>query len=89
MKLLENCKVVIIGSGVLMIMGDGLKIIIPIVTKSNTLENQVYMLLIKQPIFFSGYLVSKYKIFRKIKTYIDESKLKVMFMVIMTFGVWS
>lgn len=61
----NNMKTLVVLSGVLMIMGYALKFIIPSVTELNTIQWIPYTFLIKQPIFVSGYICNKTRIFNK------------------------
>lgn len=62
-KITENTTALVLLSGTLMIVGYALQIIVPSVTKLNTIQWIPYTFLIKQPIFVSGYICSKKNIF--------------------------
>lgn len=64
-KLLNNLKLLVLLSGLLMIAGYGMKILIPTVEKMNTIEWIPYTFLIKQPIFISGYVCKKLDVFNR------------------------
>lgn len=64
-KVLNNLKLLALISGLLMIAGYGMKVLIPTVEKINTLEWILYTFLIKQPIFISGYICNKLDVFNK------------------------
>lgn len=62
-KVLNNLKLLALLSGLLMIAGYGMKILIPTAEKINTIEWIPYTFLIKQPIFISGYICKKLDVF--------------------------
>lgn len=64
-KITQSTTALVFLSGALMIVGYALQIIIPSVTKLNTIQWIPYTFLIKQPIFVSGYICSKKKVFNK------------------------
>lgn len=64
-KVLNNLKLVALISGLLMIAGYGMKVLIPTAEKINTLEWIPYTFLIKQPIFISGYICKKLDVFNR------------------------
>ena len=64
-KVLNNLKRLALLSGVLMIAGYGMKVLIPTAEKINTLEWIPYTFLIKQPIFISGYICKKLDVFNR------------------------
>ena len=64
-KVLNNLKLVALISGLLMIAGYGMKVLIPTAEKINTLEWIPYTFLIKKPIFISGYICKKLDVFNR------------------------
>lgn len=64
-KVLNNLKLLALISGLLMIAGYGMKVLIPTAEKINTLEWIPYTFMIKQPIFISGYICKKLDVFNK------------------------
>lgn len=63
--IIDNKKLLVLISGVLMISGYAMKVIIPTAEKINTIEWIPYTFLIKQPIFISGYICKNLEIFNK------------------------
>lgn len=64
-KILNNLKLLASISGLLMIAGYGMKVLIPTAEEINTLEWIPYTFLIKQPIFISGYICKKLDVFHE------------------------
>jgi len=62
----KDIRPVIIVSLFLMCVGYGLKVVVPTVTNGNTILNQVYTFLIKQPIYISGFVFAKGHLFEKL-----------------------
>ena len=63
--IVNDVKALVILSGMLMVVGYALRIVMPSVTRLNTIQWIPYTFLIKQPIFISGYICSKVKLFNK------------------------